>query len=111
MAFVVVKNCHHFRLPGQLGLPRGRLCQTPGVEAAGYYVQDLAQLLDGIKRALLVNKLQRTHGVGGCEKRTMAFFKMSGSCANRLLAARNARTSAASVGSAGTGGCAAFCQA
>ena len=59
----------------------------------------------------LVNEFQPTHGVGECEKRVMAFFKMSSSCVPRLLAARSARTSAASVGLAGKGNWAAFCQA
>ena len=60
---------------------------------------------------LLVNELQRTHGVGGCEKMAMAFFKMSSSCAYRLLTVRRARTSVVSPGSVGKGGWAAFCQA
>jgi len=62
-------------------------------------------------KTLLVNKLQLAHGVGLVEKMAMAFFKISSSCANRLLAARRARTSAASAGSAGKGCWAAFCHA
>lgn len=43
--------------------------------------------------------------------RTMAFFNLSRSCVLRLLAVRRARTSAASAGSVGNGGWAAFCYA
>ena len=76
-----------------------------------YHVQQLCQVLDVVMSTLLVNEMHRTHGVGGCEKMAMAFFKMSSSCASRLLAARRVRTSAASAGSAGKGCWAAFCQA
>ena len=68
-------------------------------------------MLDGMEDSLLVKELQRIHGVGGCEKMAMAFFKISSSCASRLLAARSARTPAASAGSAGKGNWTAFCQA
>jgi len=61
--------------------------------------------------ALLVNEVQRAHGVGGCEKMVMDFFKISSSWASRLLAKCSARTSVASAGSAGKGSWAAFYQA
>ena len=117
--FVVVKNRHHFRPPGRFARSRGpsRLHQPPSVVAAEHDAQDLAKLLDRVKSPLLVNEMQRTHGFGVCEitrlKRllAMAFFNMSSSCTNRLLTARRVRISAASAGSAGKGGWAAFYQA
>ena len=112
-AFVVVKNRHHFRLQDRFARSRGpgRLRQPLGVVAAGHHPQNLAKLLDRVKRPLLVNEMQRTHGVGDCEKMAMAFFKISSSCASRVLAERCARTSAASAGSVSKGGWAAFYQA
>ena len=59
----------------------------------------------------LVNEWQCAHGVEGCEKMGMAFFKMSSSCASRLLAVRSARISAALTELAGKGYWAAFCWA
>ena len=110
---MVVKNRHHFRLPGRLDPPRGRgrPRQPPGVVVAGHDSEHLAELLDWMAGPLLVNELQLAHGVGECEKMAMAFFKMSSSYASRLLAARSARTSAASAGSVGKGCCAACCHA
>ena len=105
-AFMVVEHGQRFRFPGRFAGPHcpRRLRVPPDVIAAGHHSQPLIQLLDRMKRPLLVNEMQCTHGVGECEKMAMAFFKMSSSCANRLLAARKARTSAASAGSAGKGG-------
>ena len=106
-AFVVVEHGEHFRFPGQLTRSPGprRLRVPPGVVTAGYDVQDLAKQLHWIVNPLLVNKMRRAHGVGGCEKMAMAFFRMSSSCASRLLAVRRVRTSAGSVGK----GCCAAC--
>ena len=75
-AFVVVKNRRHFRLPGRFARSRGpgRLCQPPSVVAAGHDPEHLAKLLDGMKDSLLVKELQRTHGVGECEKMAMTLF-------------------------------------
>ena len=98
-AFAEIKNGHHFRFPGRLWRAHrpARLRHLPCVVAAGHHAQYLAELLDEMAATLLVNEFQRAHRVGGCEMRTMAFFKMSNSCANRLLAAL-ARNPAASAG-------------
>ena len=69
-----------------------------GIVAAGHHVQYLCQVLDGAMNVLLINKMQRIHGIGRCEKLVVAFFKMSGSCAERLFAARKVRTPAGSAG-------------
>jgi len=66
-------------------------------------VEHLAEELDWVVKALLVNEVQLIHDVGGCEKMVMAFFKISNSWAYRRTCARKARTSAASVGSVGNG--------
>ena len=112
-AFVVIENGDRFCFPDRLDRPHGlsRLPVPPGIIAAGDRAQDLAKMLDGAKNALLVNEVQRTHGVGGCEKMVMAFFKISSSRASRLLTVRSARTSAALARSAGKDGWAAFYQA
>lgn len=70
---IVVKHVDHHRFPGRL-----RLCHSalaPGVVAAGHDVQDLAKQLNLIVNTLLINKMQLTHGVGGCEKIAIAFLK------------------------------------
>jgi len=112
-AFVMVKNRHHFRFPGRFAGPRRprRLCVPPTVVVAGHDTQHLAELPDDVVNPLLVNELQRAHRVGGCAKMAMAFFKMSSSCAYRLLTVRRARTSVVSPKSVGKGGWAAYCQA
>ena len=107
---MVVEHGEHFRFPSRFAGPRC-LPVPPGIVAAGHHPEHLTQLLDGVMNTLLVHEGQRVHGVRGCEKMAMAFFNMSNSCASRLLAARSARTSAASAGSAGKGYWAAFYQA
>ena len=99
-AFVVIEHSEHFRFPGRLASPHRycRLPMPPGIVAAGHHVQPLVQLLDGGINALLINERQRAHGVRGCEKMSIAFFNMSSSCARRLVAARRARKSTASMG-------------
>ena len=66
---MVIKNGHHFRFPGWLLRAHrpASLRQPPGVVAAGYDPEHLAELLDGMKDSLLVKELQHIHGVGGCE--------------------------------------------
>ena len=112
-AFLVVEHGEHFRFPGRFAGPHCpcRLPVPPGVIAAGHHAQRLIQLLNGAVDTLLLNEVQLVRGIGGCEKMAMIFFKMSSSCASRLLAARRAHTSAASAGSMGKGCWAAFCRA
>ena len=87
--------------------PRAPPPPSPGAAAkrssGWHHAQYLAQLLDGVVNALLVNEGQQAHGVGGCEKMAMPLFKISSSYISRLMAVRRARTSAASAGSAGLG--------
>ena len=98
---MVIKHVDHRCFPSGLSLRHSAL--APSVIAAGHDVQDLAKQLDRMVKALLVNKLQLTHGVRVAEKVAMAFFKISSSWACRRTCARKARTSAASCGSAGKG--------
>ena len=56
-AFVMVKNCHHLRLPGRyLRAHRPILLRHPlGVATAGYDSEHLAELLNGAVNPLLAN--------------------------------------------------------
>ena len=76
-AFVVLEHGEHLRLPSRLVGPHRprRLRAPPGIVAAGYHVQHLAQLLGGVMNALRDNEMQRAHEIRGCEKMAMVFLK------------------------------------
>ena len=112
MALVDAKGLDQGRFPSRrLLVRRPLLPRLPRIIPAGRHPEHLAEPPHRVVAALGVDEAVAAHRVSVCEKRAMAFFQISNSCACRLLAARRARTSAASVGSVGKGGWAAFCQA
>ena len=73
---MVVEHGEHFRFPGRLAGPhRPRRLRVPlGVIAVGHHVQHLAQLLDRVVDAVLVNEMQWASRGWGMREEDDGFF-------------------------------------